>query len=256
MTSEEKARKWTQCLLARHGIRIGDIAGFEFMKRYTPDGNTHSRRNKYGAGILTLHLGNGTERVLILHRRHRPGRVVQCLCMEQIPFLNLDTGLKAAKPVAGKTTFRRPSLYMFWNAVLCLVCIWLAFLAMYSEGRVTPYLCIPLFAVAAYELYILQTRFCHITLTGDEMAVISLGRRVMLPYSCLLKVNFDFARERNFTHVLEVLDDEYRYYLFYIGGTPRTRLREITAMLRRAGVDATCSLNDKKRHYDDVYHVQ
>lgn len=242
--------------MARHGLKISDIAGVEFMKRYTPDGYTHSRRNKYGPGILTLHLGDGTERVLILHGRHCPGRVVECLCRERIPFLNLDTGLKPSKPVAGKATFRRSSLYMFWNAVLCLVCIWLGFRAMYSGGELTPYLCIPLFAVAAYELYLLQTRFCHITLTGDEMAVISLGRRVMLPYGCLLKANFDFARERNFTHVLEVLDKDYKYYLFYIGGTPRTRLREITALLRSAGVDATCSLNDEKRHYDDVYHVQ
>ena len=88
----------------------------------------------------------------------------------------------------------------------------------------------------------------------DRLTVISAGREIHYAYSDLLKVNFDFAREPNATHVMEVMDKTYRYRLFYIGRVPRTQLNEIAERLRQTGIDATCSLNDEKRHYHDVYH--
>ena len=70
----------------------------------------------------------------------------------------------------------------------------------------------------------------------------------------LRKVNFDFAREQTFTHVMELLDKDYRYRLFYIGRVSRKKLNEIAERLQQAGVDATCSLNDNKRFYHDNRH--
>ena len=81
----------------------------------------------------------------------------------------------------------------------------------------------------------------------------SVGRNIRYPYQNLRKVNFDFAREQNFTHVMELLDNDYRYRLFYIGRVSRKKLNEITERLQQAGVDATCSLNDNKRFFQDTY---
>ena len=57
----------------------------------------------------------------------------------------------------------------------------------------------------------------------------------------------------NFTHVVELLDNDYRYRLFYIGRVSRKKLNEIAERLQQAGVDATCSLNDNKRFFQDTY---
>ena len=84
----------------------------------------------------------------------------------------------------------------------------------------------------------------------------SAGREIRYPYKELRKINFEFARELNATHVMELLDSDYRYRLFYIGRVPRKNLNDITIRLQQAGIDATCSLNTEKRHYHDVYHVQ
>ena len=84
-------------------------------------------------------------------------------------------------------------------------------------------------------------------------AIHSVGRNIRYPYQNLRKVNFDFAREQNFTHVMELLDNDYRYRLFYTGRVSRKKLNEITERLQQAGVDATCSLNDNKRFFQDTY---
>jgi hypothetical protein len=52
---------------------------------------------------------------------------------------------------------------------------------------------------------------------------------------------------------MELLDNDYRYRLFYIGRVSRKMLNEITERLQQAGVDATCSLNDNKRFFQDTY---
>ena len=85
----------------------------------------------------------------------------------------------------------------------------------------------------------------------DALTVHSVGRTIRYPYTDLRKVNFDFAREQTFTHIMELLDKDYRYRLFYIGRVSRKRLNEIAERLQQAGVDATCSLNDNKRFYQD-----
>lgn len=108
------------------------------------------------------------------------------------------------------------------------------------------------FGLSLFFLSMLLTRFCYISIGKDKLTVHSAGRTLHYPYNKLRKVNFDFAREQNFTHVMEVLDSEYRYRLFYIGLVPRTKLKVIARQLQKAGVDATCSLNDKKRYYHDT----
>ena len=99
----------------------------------------------------------------------------------------------------------------------------------------------------------LMTRFCYLTLDNNGLIIHSVGRTIRYPYQNLRKVNFDFAREQNFTHVMELLDNDYRYRLFYIGRVSRKKLNEITERLQQAGVDATCSLNDNKRFFQDTY---
>ncbi|MDA6986869.1 hypothetical protein OSM86_23215, partial [Escherichia coli] len=86
-----------------------------------------------------------------------------------------------------------------------------------------------------------------LTLDNENLTVHSAGRTIRYPYTNLRKVNFDFAREQTFTHVMELLDKDYRYRLFYIGRVSRKKLNEIAERLQQAGVDATCSLNDNKR---------
>ena len=46
-------------------------------------------------------------------------------------------------------------------------------------------------------------------------------REIVYPYEKILKVNFDFAREQAFTHVMEILDKDYHYRLYYIGRVSR-----------------------------------
>ena len=145
----------------------------------------------------------------------------------------------------------------FWHAILCLLAFSLGFyLAGILGDTDGVLLSLPFFALAVYWAYVLQTRFCYVTLDGKGLHVHSMGRVVSYPYEQLLKINFDFAREQQFTHVMEVLETDYRYHLYYIGRVPRTHLQEICQRLCRAGIDATCSLNTEKRYYGDVYHVQ
>ena len=107
------------------------------------------------------------------------------------------------------------------------------------------------FGLSLFFICMLMTRFCYLTLDNDALTVHSVGRTIRYPYTDLRKVNFDFAREQTFTHIMELLDKDYRYRLFYIGRVSRKRLNEIAERLQQAGVDATCSLNDNKRFYQD-----
>lgn len=243
-------------LLRHAGVNLQNIRSFSFMKRYTPVPEHHSPQNKYGPGLLTLHLEGGADRVLTLHARHHPGSVIRYLLEQHIPLDNLNP----PEPSEGGeevVTYCRPSLYLFWHTVLCLLAFCLGFWQAGIRGGTGGLLIsLPLFALAIYWMYVLLTRFCYLTLSGQTIQVHSLGRTVTLYYADLLKVNFDFAREQQFTHVMEVLGRDYRYRLFYIGRVPRTQLCEVCQRLRRAGIDATCSLNTEKRHYDDVYHGQ
>ena len=222
-----RARRFLQ----RRGIELQNLAGFSFMKRYTPVSRHHS-----------------------IH----PSSVVRYLIQGNIPFENLHRpASRESTPEASAKTYRRPSLYLFWHAILCLLAFSLGFyLAGILGDTDGVLLSLPFFALAVYWAYVLQTRFCYVTLDGKGLHVHSMGRVVSYPYERLLKINFDFAREQQFTHVMEVLETDYRYHLYYIGRVPRTHLQEICQRLCRAGIDATCSLNTEKRYYGDVYHVQ
>ena len=243
--------------LLRHiGVPLQDIRSFSFMKRYTPVPDRHSQQNKFGPGLLTLHLKDGTDRVQTLHPRHHPSATIRYLLEQNIPLDNLHLPQPSGR-TEGETTYRRPSLYLFWHAILCLLAFSLGFyLAGILGDTDGVLLSLPFFALAVYWAYVLQTRFCYVTLDGKGLHVHSMGRVVSYPYEQLLKINFDFAREQQFTHVMEVLETDYRYHLYYIGRVPRTHLQEICQRLCRAGIDATCSLNTEKRYYGDVYHVQ
>lgn len=96
--------------------------------------------------------------------------------------------------------------------------------------------------IKSFFISMLMTRFCYLTLDNNGLIIHSVGRTIRYPYQNLRKVNFDFAREQNFTHVMELLDNDYRYRLFYIGRVSRKKLNEIAERLQQAGVDATCSL--------------
>ncbi|MCI5664533.1 MAG: hypothetical protein MR319_09620 [Mediterranea sp.] len=256
MEATAKEQKRAERYLQSKGIALSDIQSFCFMQRHTVVPDKHDSSNLYGPGLLTLKLRTGEERTCILHVRNHPSSLIRTLMARCIPFTNLQRNRLQAGSVTA-STYRRPSLYQFWHFVLFLTFLLLAFylLLNYPEGWTGISLSIPAFALSLNMLYLLLTRFCHLSLDTEGLSVHSIGRTVRYPFDHLLKVNFDFSREPTFTHVMEVLDKNCRYRLFYIGRTPRKSLNEIARQLRQAGIDASCSLNDEKRHYNDVYHT-
>ena len=254
---EERHLNRARRFLQRRGIDPQAIIGFSFMTRHTPVPDRHSALNKYGPGLLTLRFKDGTDRILTLHARHHPSSIIRCLVKEGIPFDNLHRPDGPANRPDATWTYRRPSLYLFWHGILCLLAFCLGFYQAGIRGGADGLLIsLPLFALAIYWAYVLQTRFCYLSLDGKGLHVHSMGRVVTYPYGQMLKVNFDFAREQQFTHVMEVLEKDYRYHLYYIGRVPRTQIQDICQRLNQAGIDATCSLNTEKRYYGDVYHAQ
>lgn len=256
MKVTEKAQKRAERLLRHQNLRLEDIESFRFMERYTPVPEKHSKQNKYGPGLLTLKLKDGNERVITLHARHHPTDVVRVFVSQGIDFSNCRP-LQAVADGLEDTLYRRPSLYLFWYTILLVLFFAMGFKML--MGDFTPLQLVlgcAFFLLAIYTLYLLQTRFCYLKLKKNELCVYSSGRTLHFPYTQLRKVNFDFARELNFTHVMEVLEQDYRYHLFYIGRVSRKQLREIAERLQQVGIDATCSLNDEKKHYHDIYHVQ
>lgn len=254
---EERHLNRARRFLQRRGIEPQKLTSFSFMKRYTPVPDRHSTDNKYGPGLLTLHFKDGNDLVLTLHARHHPSSVIRYLVHEGVPFDNLQHPSHPADIPQKAVSYRRPSLYLFWHGILCLLAFCLGFYQAGIRGGADGLLIsLPLFALAIYWAYVLQTRFCYLSLDGKGLHIHSMGRVVTYPYGQMLKVNFDFAREQQFTHVMEVLEKDYRYHLYYIGRVPRTQLQDICQRLNQAGIDATCSLNTEKRYYGDVYHAQ
>lgn len=243
--------------LRQRGIAIEELRSFSFMKRHTPVNDSHSARNKYGPGLLSLHFKTGDDCILTLHTRHHPSSVIRYLVQEGVPFENLSPKVTPTNVPGSSRRYHRPSLYLFWHSILCLLAFSLGFYqAGIRGGTDGVIISLPLFALAIYWAYILLTRFCYLTLDEKGLHIHSMGRVVFYPYDRLLKINFDFAREQQFTHVMELMETDYHYHLYYIGRVPRTLLPEICQALCRAGVDATCSLNTEKRYYEDVYHGQ
>lgn len=255
MKATEKETRRATAYLRKHRIALDDIQSFRFMQRYTPEPGTHHSANLYGPGLLTLLLKSGEEKALTIHLRNHPTALIHTLLSHGIAFSNYNPPRIGNTAPHSPVTYRRMSLYMFWFFALFVCCFYLGLrtVSLQSWGGLA--LSLAFFAMSLYCIYLLQARFCYLKLDADTLTVINAGREIRYPYRELRKVNFDFARELNATHVMELLDQDYRYRLFYIGRVPRKRLNEITTRLQQAGIDATCSLNDEKRHYHDVYHA-
>lgn len=255
MTAKEKQR--AEQLLQSRRIGLRQIKSFSFMKRHhqTP-GNPNSRpapKDKYGPGILVLHLKDGKEEIMYLPPFRHPSSVIRFLVSEGIAFDNYAPQERTASAIA-KKTYQRPSLYMFYFFILFLMFLMLGY---YSISGDVWWRGIPAavsFGLSLLFISMLMTRFCYLTLDNDALVIHSVGRSIRYLYTDLRKVNFDFAREQAFTHIMELLDKDYRYRLFYIGRVSRKKLKEIAERLKETGIDATCSLNDDKRFYRDIRH--
>ena len=229
---EQRALRFLQ----RNQLTPEQIAGFSFMQRHTPEPERHSPANVYGPGILTLRLKSGEEKIRIVHLHNHPTALIRTLVSRGIAFDNHPAATEGSTRPTGTTVYRRMSLYMFWYFVLFILCLSLAFHTLNIERWTGIVLPILFFSASLYSIYLLQVRFCYLRLEADRLTVVSAGREIHYAYDNLL------------------LDKTYRYRLYYIGRVPRTQLNEIAERLRQAGIDATCSLNDEKRHYHDVYH--
>ena len=249
VTSKEQKRA-EQLLQSQH-IGLHQIKSFSFMKRYhqVPRKSNLAAKDKYGPGILTLHLKEGKEKVIYLPPFRHPSSVIRYLVTQEIPFDNYAPRERTVAEVPTET-YQRPSLYMFWFFVLFLIFLILGYYSISGRGFIPAIIS---FALSLFFISMLMTRFCYLTLDNNGLIIHSVGRTIRYPYQNLRKVNFDFAREQNFTHVMELLDNDYRYRLFYIGRVSRKKLNEIAERLQQAGVDATCSLNDNKRFFQDTY---
>jgi len=247
----------TESLLQRKGIRLHDIESFSFMKRFreVPRKSNLKVKDKYGAGILTLHLKQGIQRAFYIRPFQRPSSVIRCLVAKNIPFENSITRERTVEEIP-TTTYQRPSLYMFYFFVLFITFMVLGYQAVALESGWGYGLGSLSFALSIYFIHMLMTRFCYLKVNNNSLSIFSVGREIKYPYKDILKVNFDFAREQAFTHVMEILDKDYHYRLYYIGRVSRRTLNDIAEVLQSAGVDATCSLNEDKRFYQDkqIFH--
>ena len=120
VTSKEQKRA-EQLLQSQH-IGLHQIKSFSFMKRYhqVPRKSNLAAKDKYGPGILTLHLKEGKEKVIYLPSFRHPSSVIRYLVSQEIPFDNYAPGERTVAEVPTET-YQRPSLYMFWFFVLFLI---------------------------------------------------------------------------------------------------------------------------------------
>lgn len=250
MKATQKEETKALRLLKKCRVKLEEIERFSFMQRYTfPQTDDRPGKVIYGPGIMVLHLKDGNDRLLPLSFSH-PTSMVHYLLSRNIPFDNYQEGLIPEGEIR-PDVYKRPSLYKFYFFLLFISFLILGYYltSFFWWGIVMAVVC---FGLSLFFLSMLQTRFCYISLDKEKLTVHSAGRTLHYPYNKLRKVNFDFAREQNFTHIMEILDSDYRYRLFYIGLVPRTKLKVIARQLQKAGIDATCSLNDKKRYYHDT----
>lgn len=255
MKATPKEQRHAERLLQRNGVRLHEIERFSFMKRYyqKPRKGNLMSKDKYGAGVLTLHLKQGREKAIYLRSYYHPTAVIRYLLSNNIPFDNYLPKEREAGIEIPDKKYCHASLYMLYFISLCLMFFILGYRVL-SSGiwwGVIPG--IFSFALSIIMLYALLTRFGFLTLDNESITVHSLGRKVRYPYNSLRKVNFDYARERNFTYNMEVLDTDYNYRLYYIGRVPRSKMEEITKHLQQAGIDATCEIERDKRFYGDDY---
>lgn len=259
----DKERSRADKFLQKYHIQPNDVMEFSFMRRPEWAYKRPFSKGAYGPGLLTLYLADESSLSDIVHIRNHPSALINTLLEQDIPFVNLQHKRKPTQAQVHES-FNRPSLYMFWFFTVFIVSAIMEFWVL-SEGdpMVAGVFGVVFGLMCGYSLFLLLTHFCYVTLEKDAMEVHSVGRTIRYPYATLRKVNFDFAREPNATHVMELLEQVgegdtsfMRYHLHYIGRVPRTRLSELADKLSRQGVDATCSLNDEKRHYHDTMHYQ
>lgn len=255
MQVTEKEQQRAEHLLQSQQIRLHQIESFSFMKRCPRESCKKKLpiKDQYGPGILILHLKERKDKLVLLPPFRHPSSVIRFLVSKGIPFDNYTPQERTAAELPTKT-YQRPSLYMFYFFVLFLIFLILGYYAISDNVWWGFIPAIISFGLSLFFISMLMTRFCYLSVGNDALIVHSVGRSIRYPYTDLRKVNFDFAREQNFTHIMELLDKDYRYRLFYIGRVSRKSLNEITEQLLQAGVDATCSLNDNKRFYQDRYH--
>ncbi len=252
MEISAKERQRAEQLLQSQRIQLHRIKSFSFMKRYhqASHKDVPTGKDKYGPGIFIFHLKDKQDKVLYLPPFKHPSSLVRFLLSQGIPFTNY-TPHERSTDFLPATTYQRPSLYMFWFFILFLMFLILGYYSISGDvwwGFIPAILS---FGLSLFFICMLMTRFCYLSLDNEALTVHSVGRTIRYPYAELRKVNFDFAREQTFTHIMELLDKDYRYRLFYIGRVSRKKLNEIAERLQQVGVDATCSLNDNKRFYQD-----
>lgn len=255
MEVSAKEQQRAEHLLQSQRIQLHQIESFSFMERshQAPHKNIPGGKDKYGPGIFVFHLKEKQDKVLYLPPFKHPSSVIRFLVSQGIPFANYSPRERSADTFPTET-YQRPSLYMFWFFVLFFMFLILGYYSISSEVWWAFIPAILSFGLSLFFICMLMTRFCYLTLDNEALTVHSVGRAIRYPYRDLRKVNFDFAREQTFTHVMELLDKDYRYRLFYIGRVSRKKLNEIAERLQQAGVNATCSLNANKRFYQDERH--
>ena len=192
VTSKEQKRA-EQLLQSQH-IGLHQIKSFSFMKRYhqVPRKSNLAAKDKYGPGILTLHLKEGKEKVIYLPSFRHPSSVIRYLVSQEIPFDNYAPGERTVAEVPTET-YQRPSLYMFWFFVLFLIFLILGY---YSISGNVWWGFIPAiisFALSLFFISMLMTRFCYLTLDNNGLIIHSVGRTIRYPYQNLRKVTVSYT---------------------------------------------------------------
>ena len=110
VTSKEQKRA-EQLLQSQH-IGLHQIKSFSFMKRYhqVPRKSNLAAKDKYGPGILTLHLKEGKEKVIYLPPFRHPSSVIRYLVSQEIPSTTTHRGNGQSQRFPQKHTSVRHSI--------------------------------------------------------------------------------------------------------------------------------------------------
>ena len=106
MKTTAQDQKRTESLLQHKGVRLHDIQSFSFMKRFreVPRKSNLKVKDKYGAGILTLHLKQGSQKAFYVRPFQKPSSIIRYLISQNIPFDNSISrepeAIKGAQAVA------------------------------------------------------------------------------------------------------------------------------------------------------------
>ena len=184
VTSKEQKRA-EQLLQSQH-IGLHQIKSFSFMKRYhqVPRKSNLAAKDKYGPGILTLHLKEGKRKSNLSASFPSPflGSSATWISQE-IPFDNYAPRERTVAEVPTET-YQRPSLYMFWFFVLFLIFLILGYYSISGRGFIPAIIS---FALSLFFISMLMTRFCYLTLDNNGLIIHSVGRTIRYPYQNLRK---------------------------------------------------------------------